>query len=407
MKTTFSARFVQRMALTAALCAASLSAAHADDLNIKTMIPGVPQIDAESYILIDYNSGKVLAEQNADSRRDPASLTKMMTSYVIGQAMKAGKFKETDLVTIGNDAWATGNPALRGSSVMFLKPGDQVSVSDLNKGVIIQSGNDACIALADYVAGSQDSFIGLMNGYAQKLGLTNTTFKTVHGLDAPGQFSTARDMALLGKALIHDVPDEYAIHKEKEFTFNKIRQQNRNRLLWSSNVNVDGMKTGTTAGAGYNLVASATQGDMRLISVVLGTKTDRIRFNESEKLLTWGFRFFETVTPIKPDATFVSQRVWFGDKSEVNLGAGEAGSVTIPRGQLKNLKASFTLTDRQLTALLKKGQVVGTIDFQLNGKSIEQRPLIVMEAVEEGGFFSRMWDFVLMKFHGWFGSWFN
>jgi D-alanyl-D-alanine carboxypeptidase (penicillin-binding protein 5/6) len=209
------------------------------------------------------------------------------------------------------------------------------------------------------------------------------------------------------------VPEEYAIHKEKEFTFNKIRQPNRNRLLWSSNVNVDGMKTGTTAGAGYNLVASATQGDMRLISVVLGTKTDRIRFNESEKLLTWGFRFFETVTPIKPDATFVSQRVWFGDKSEVSLGAGEAGSVTIPRGQLKNLKASFTLTEPmdtvplvmmaatepQLTAPLKKGQVVGTIDFQLNGKSIEQRPLMVMEAVEEGGFFSRMWDFVLMKFH--------
>ncbi|MDK9607208.1 serine-type D-Ala-D-Ala carboxypeptidase [Lelliottia wanjuensis] len=368
--------------------------------------PEAPPVDARAWILMDYASGKVLAEGNADEQLDPASLTKIMTSYVVGQALKANKIKLDDMVTIGKDAWATGNPALRGSSVMFLKPGDQVSVSDLNKGVIIQSGNDACIALADYVAGSQDSFIGLMNGYAQKLGLTKTTFKTVHGLDAPGQFSTARDMALLGKALIHDVPDEYAIHKEKEFTFNKIRQPNRNRLLWSSNVNVDGMKTGTTAGAGYNLVASATQGDMRLISVVLGTKTDRIRFNESEKLLTWGFRFFETVTPIKPDATFISQRVWFGDKSEVNLGAGEAGSVTIPRGQLKNLKASYTLTDPQLTAPLKKGQVVGTIDFQLNGKSIEQRPLIVMEAIEEGGFFSRMWDFVMMKFHSWFGGWF-
>ncbi|WP_063840550.1 serine-type D-Ala-D-Ala carboxypeptidase, partial [Enterobacter hormaechei] len=332
--------------------------------------PEAPPVDARAWILMDYASGKVLAEGNADEKLDPASLTKIMTSYVVGQALKAGKIKLNDMVTVGKDAWATGNPALRGSSVMFLKPGDQVSVSDLNKGVIIQSGNDACIALADYVAGSQDSFIGLMNGYAKKLGLTNTTFKTVHGLDAPGQFSTARDMALLGKALIHDVPDEYAIHKEKEFTFNNIRQPNRNRLLWSSNVNVDGMKTGTTAGAGYNLVASATQGDMRLISVVLGTKTDRIRFNESEKLLTWGFRFFETVTPIKPDATFVSQRVWFGDKSEVNLGAGEAGSVTIPRGQLKNLKASYTLTEPQLTAPLKKGQVVGTIDFQLNGKSI-------------------------------------
>ncbi|MDU6922991.1 serine-type D-Ala-D-Ala carboxypeptidase [Franconibacter helveticus 513] len=369
--------------------------------------PAAPAVEARAWILMDYASGKVLAEGNADEKLDPASLTKLMTSYVVGQALKAGKIHLNDKVTIGKDAWATGNPALRGSSLMFLKPGDQVPVSELNKGVIIQSGNDASIAIADYVAGSQDAFVGLMNGYAQRLGLTNTTFKTVHGLDAPGQFSTARDMALLGRALIHDVPEEYAIHKEKEFTFNNIRQPNRNRLLWSSNLNVDGMKTGTTAGAGYNLVASATQGDMRLISVVLGTKTDGIRFRESEKLLTWGFRFYETVTPIKPDATFVSQRVWFGDKSEAKLGAGEAGSITIPKGQLKNLKATWKLTEPQLTAPLKKGQVVGTIDFQLNGKNIEQRPLVVMEAVDEGSFFSRLWDRVLMQFHKWFGSWFS
>jgi len=369
--------------------------------------PAAPPVDARAWILMDYASGKVLAEGNADEKLDPASLTKLMTSYVVGQALKAGKIHLTDTVTVGKDAWATGNPALRGSSLMFLKPGDQVSVADLNKGVIIQSGNDASIAIADYVAGSQDSFVSLMNSYAQKLGLTNTTFKTVHGLDAPGQFSTARDMALLGKALIHDVPDEYAIHKEQEFTFNKIRQPNRNRLLWSTSMNVDGMKTGTTEGAGYNLVASATQGDMRLISVVLGAKTDRIRFNESEKLLTWGFRFFETVTPVKPDATFVSQRVWFGDSSEVKLGAGEAGSITIPKGQFKNLKASFILNQPELEAPLKKGQVVGTINFQLNDKTIEQRPLVVMEAVNEAGFFGRMWDFVLLKFHQWFGSWFS
>ncbi len=383
-----------------ALLLISSTAAYAAE---QVQTPDAPPVDARAWILMDYASGKVLAEGNADEKLDPASLTKLMTSYVVGQALKAQKIHLTDMVTVGKDAWATGNPALRGSSLMFLKPGDQVSVADLNKGVIIQSGNDASIAIADYVAGSQDAFVSLMNSYAAKLGLTNTTFKTVHGLDAPGQFSTARDMALLGKALIH----EYAIHKEKEFTFNKIRQPNRNRLLWSTTMNVDGMKTGTTAGAGYNLVASATQGDMRLISVVLGAKTDGVRFRESEKLLTWGFRFYETVTPIKPDATFVNQRVWFGNTSEVKLGAGEAGSVTIPKGQLKNLKASYTLTEPQLTAPLKKGQVVGTIDFQLNGKSIEQRPLIVMEAVEEGGFFSRMWDFVLMKLHQWFGGWFS
>ncbi|MGC8338525.1 serine-type D-Ala-D-Ala carboxypeptidase [Cronobacter sakazakii] len=402
--TSFSRSGARRvLALSGAFLLISLSTAHAAD----PIAPAAPEVDARAWILMDYHSGKVLAEGNADEKLDPASLTKLMTSYVVGQALKAGKIHLDDKVTVGKDAWATGNPALRGSSLMFLKPGDQVSVADLNKGVIIQSGNDASIAIADYVAGSQDAFVSLMNGYAKRLGLTNTTFKTVHGLDAPGQFSTARDMALLGKALIHDVPDEYAIHKEKEFTFNKIRQPNRNRLLWSSSMNVDGMKTGTTAGAGYNLVASATQGDMRLISVVLGAKTDGIRFRESEKLLTWGFRFFETVTPIKPDAAFVNQRVWFGDSSEVKLGAGEAGSVTIPKGQLKNLKATYTLNSPQLTAPLEQGQVVGTIDFQLNGKSIEQRPLVVMKAVNEGGFFSRMWDFVLMKFHQWFGSWFS
>lgn len=219
-------------------------------------LPDAPSIDARAWILMDYASGKVLSEGNADEKLDPASLTKIMTSYVVGQAIKAGKIKLTDMVTVGRDAWATGNPALRGSSVMFLKPGMQVSVEDLNKGVIIQSGNDASIAIADYVAGSQDAFVSLMNGYAKKMGLTNTTFMTVHGLDAPGQFSTARDMALLTKALI-------------------------------------------------------------------------------------------------------------------------------------------------------QGQVVGTIDFKLNDKTIEQRPLIVMESVKEGGFFSRMIDFVLMKLHGWFGSWFS
>ena len=400
-RTVVSPRSLVAGSLMLLLLAPAVQAADSDQQ------PGAPTVDAKAWILMDYASGKVLSEGNADEKLDPASLTKIMTSYVVGQALKANKIKLTDMVTIGKDAWATGNPALRGSSVMFLKPGDQVSVENLNKGVIIQSGNDACIALADFVAGSQDSFISLMNGYAQKLGLTNTTFQTVHGLDAPGQFSTARDMALLTKAMIHDVPDEYAVHKEKEFTFNNIKQPNRNRLLWNSSLNVDGVKTGTTAGAGYNLVSSAQQGDMRLIAVVLGTKTDRIRFNESEKLLTWGFRFYETVTPIKPDATFVEQRVWYGDSSQAKLGAGEAGSITLPRGQLKNLKASYTLNEPQLTAPLAKGQVVGTIDFKLNDKTIEQRPLIVMEAVNEGGFFNRMVDFVLMKFHQWFGNWFS
>ena len=368
--------------------------------------PAAPGIDAKAWILMDYASGKVLAESNADQRLDPASLTKMMTSYVVGQAIKAGKIKPDDLVTVGQDAWATGNPKLRGSSLMFLKPGDRIPVHELNKGIVIQSGNDACIALADYVAGSQDSFIGLMNNYGKALGLQNTHFMTVHGLDAEGQYSTARDMALIAQALIRDVPEEYALNKEKEFTFNKIRQMNRNRLLWSTNLKVDGVKTGHTSGAGNNLVASATESDMRLISVVLGTASDAIRFRESEKLLTWGFRFYETVTPIKADAPFAQQRVWFGDQSQVNLGVSKDAALTIPKGQMKNLKASFKLNSPQLEAPLKKNQVVGTIDFQLDGKTIDQRPLVVLQEVPEGGFFSRMVDFVMMKFNGWFGKWF-
>ncbi|WP_431613570.1 D-alanyl-D-alanine carboxypeptidase DacA [Enterobacter roggenkampii] len=403
MKTTFSARFVQRMALTTALCAAALSAAHADDLNIKTMIPGVPQIDAESYILIDYNSGKVLAEQNADARRDPASLTKMMTSYVIGQAMKAGKFKETDLVTIGNDTWATGNPVFKGSSLMFLKPGMQVPVSQLIRGINLQSGNDACVAMADFAAGSQDAFVGLMNSYVNALGLKNSHFQTVHGLDADGQYSSARDMALIGQALIRDVPNEYSIYKEKEFTFNGIRQTNRNGLLWDNSLNVDGIKTGHTDKAGYNLVASATEGQMRLISAVMGGRTFKGRETESKKLLTWGFRFFETVNPLKAGKEFASEPVWFGDNDRASLGVDKDLYLTIPRGRMKDLKASYVLNSTELHAPLQKNQVVGTINFQLDGKTIDQRPLVVLQEIPEGNFFGKIIDYIKLMFHHWFG----
>ncbi|MEW2738634.1 serine hydrolase [Providencia sp. PROV130] len=366
--------------------------------------PVAPQVDAKAFVLMDYNSGKILASGNPDERLDPASLTKIMTSYVIGQAVNAGKITPQDMVTVGEDAWATGNPVLKGSSLMFLKPKDRVSVLDLNKGIVIQSGNDASIALADYVAGSQDSFVSLMNQYVQKIGLKNTHFKTVHGLDSEGQYSTARDMALLTQAMIRDVPDEYALHKEKEFTFNKIRQPNRNRLLWNQNLKVDGVKTGHTSGAGHNLVASATEGDMRLISVVLGTPSDRVRFSESEKLLTWGFRFFETVTPIKADATLKKQRVWFGDTSEVDLGVADDVSITIPKGQLQNLKVDIQLTNDSLEAPLAKNQAVGTINFILNDEVVEQHPLVAKNAVEEAGFFGRIWDYIMKTISGWWSA---
>ncbi|TKI07450.1 serine hydrolase [Martelella alba] len=362
-------------------------------------VPGVPDVNAKAYILMDYQSGKVLAQSNADERLDPASLAKIMASYVIGQAIKAGKIKPDDKVTIGRDAWATGNPQLRGSSLMFLKPGEQVSVADLNNGIVVQSGNDASIALADYVAGSQDAFVNLMNKYADVLGLKNTHFLTVHGLDADGQYSTARDMAILSQALIRDVPDEYALNKQKEFTFNKIKQLNRNRLLWSSSFNVDGIKTGYTSGAGNSLVASATNDGMRLISVVLGAPTDSGRFRDSEKLLTWGFRFFETATPIAANRPFTQQRVWYGNRSEVDLGVDKDAAVTLPKGQMKNLKATFTLNTPTLEAPLVRNQVVGTIDFQLDGKMIEQRPLVALEDVPKGNIFRQIWDWLLLKLH--------
>jgi D-alanyl-D-alanine carboxypeptidase (penicillin-binding protein 5/6) len=385
-------------ALTAGVMSLSVQQACADS------VPNAPQIEAKSWVLMDYNSGKILTQANPDDRLDPASLAKIMVSYVVGQAVKSGKVTATDSVSIGNDAWATGNPVLKGSSLMFLKPGDRVPLSELNRGVVIQSGNDASIALADYIAGSQDAFVNLMNRYAQQLNLTNTHFKTVHGLDADGQYSSAKDMALLSQALIHDTPDEYALHKEKEFTFNRIRQINRNRLLWSTSLNVDGIKTGFTEGAGYNLVSSAVDtSGMRLIAVVMGAPSDKIRFRESESLLNWGFHFYETMTPIKVTDTVATQRVWFGKESKVALGVAADASLTFPKGQLKNLKVSYTFTDPRLKAPLAKNQVVGTIDFTLDGKVIEQHPLVALQAVPESGFIGRIWDFILMKIYSLFG----
>lgn len=374
----------------------------ADD-TLKTIIPAVPNIEAGSYILIDYNSGKVLAEKNADVRRDPASLTKMMTSYVIGQAIRAGKISNNDIVPIGEEAWATGNPVFRGSSLMFLKPGDKVTVSQLTRGINLQSGNDACVAMASYVAGSQDTFVTMMNDYVKRLGLQNTQFQTVHGLDAPGQYSSARDMALIGAALIRDVPEEYAIYKEKEFTYNNIRQTNRNGLLWDTSLNVDGIKTGHTEAAGYNLVASATEGNMRLISAVMGGHSSKGRDAESKKLLTWGFRFFETVKPLQVGKEFAAEPIWYGDTDKVQLGVDKDVYLTIPRGRLKDLKASYVLDNVELHAPVSKNQVVGTINFQLDGQVIEQRPLVVMNEVKEGGIFSRLIDYIKLLFSRWFG----
>ncbi|MEJ6474072.1 serine hydrolase [Pseudoalteromonas piscicida] len=357
------------------------------------IIPSAPQINAKGYFLVDFTTGKVIVEGNPDTKLAPASLTKMMTSYVIGTEIAAGNINPSDQVTISENAWAKNFPE---SSKMFIEVGKQVSVEDLNRGIIIQSGNDACVAMAEHIAGSESAFADLMNAHAEKLGMTNSHFINSHGLDTNEHFTTPRDMATLGAALIRDVPDEYAIYKEKSFTYNGIKQYNRNSLLWDASLDVDGIKTGHTSEAGYSLVTSAVKDDMRLIAVVMGTQSERARKVESKKLLNYGFRFFETITPYQAGDAFVDQRVWMGNKETVSLGIMEDTPITIPRGQSKNLKANFEL-DKTLEAPLAKGTKVGTLFLQLEGEDVAQYPLVTLEEIQEGGFFSKIYDYLRLQ----------
>ncbi len=390
-KNKSSMKFVTTIALSATLAATSASAA-------PVVMPDAPQIAAKGFVLMDYNSGKVLAEKEMNTQLHPASLTKMMTSYVIGQELKRGNIAPQDEVTISKNAWAKNFPD---SSKMFIEVGTKVTVEELNKGIIIQSGNDACVAMAEHIAGSEDAFVDLMNAWAKSIGMTNSHFANVHGLDNPNLYSTPYDMALLGRALIKDVPDEYRIYSEKKFTYNGITQYNRNGLLWDKSMNVDGIKTGHTSKAGYSLVSSATEGKMRLVAVVMGTKNANARKSESKKLLSYGFRFFETVNPHKADETFVEEKVWMGDKDAVALGVNQDTYVTLPRGQAKNLKASFVL-EKQLEAPISKGDVVGKLYYQLEGEDVAEYPLLALEDVQEGSLFSRLWDYIVLLFKSFF-----
>ncbi|USH01804.1 serine hydrolase [Grimontia kaedaensis] len=359
-----------------------------------TVVPDAPQIAAKGYVLMDYNSGKILAENNAYERLNPASLTKMMTSYVIGQEVERGNISLDDDVVISKNAWAKNFP---GSSKMFIEVGTTVKVEDLNRGIIIQSGNDACVAMAEHIAGSEDSFVDLMNGWAKTLGMNDTQFSNSHGLDDDDLYTTPYDMALLGQALIRDVPDEYRIYNEKSYTYNGITQYNRNGLLWDKSMNVDGIKTGHTDKAGYSLVSSATEGDMRLVAVVMGTNSANARKAESKKLLNYGFRFFETVAPHKANETFVTEKVWMGDTDQVALGVSEDTYVTLPRGKAKDLEASFVL-EKTLEAPIAKGDVVGKLYYQVDGEDIAEYPLVALNDVQEGGLFSRLMDYIIMFF---------
>jgi D-alanyl-D-alanine carboxypeptidase (penicillin-binding protein 5/6) len=386
----FTSFIISSVAITASMS----SAVYASPI----VIPDAPQIAANGYVLMDYHSGKVLAEKEMNTRLSPASLTKMMTSYVIGQELERGNISLEDDVVISKNAWAKN---FSDSSKMFIEVGTTVKVRDLNRGIIIQSGNDACVAMAEHVAGSEDAFVDLMNAWASSIGMTNTNFTNVHGLDDDSLYSTPYDMALLGKALIRDVPTEYKIYSEQKFTYNGITQYNRNGLLWDKSMNVDGIKTGHTSQAGYSLVSSATEGNMRLISVVMGTKDENARKAESKKLLSYGFRFFETVSPHKAGETFIDERVWMGNKSSVPLGVKQDTYVTLPRGQAKSLKASFVL-DKSLEAPIVKGAVVGTIYYQLDGTDVAQYPLTALEDVEKGSVFSRLWDYIVLLFQSFF-----
>lgn len=355
--------------------------------------PSAPEIAAKGFILIDYDTGAVLAEGNADDQLAPASLTKIMTSYVIGTEIKNGNVKPTDMVTISENAWAK---QYSDSSKMFIEVGATVPVSELNKGIIIQSGNDACVAMAEHIAGTEGAFVDLMNAHAKRLGMNSTLYKNVHGLPDAEQRTSPRDMAKLSQALIRDVPDEYKIYSEKEFLFNGIKQYNRNGLLWDTTLAVDGIKTGHTSEAGYSLIASATKDGMRLISVVMGTSSAKIREAENKKLLTYGFRFFETFSPYKAGEEFASQRVWMGAKETISLGVLEQTPITLQRGKRKDLKADFKL-DQQIVAPVQKGQVVGKVFLKLQDQDIAEYPLVALEDIEEAGLFGQLVDYVKMQ----------
>jgi len=359
-----------------------------------SIVPDAPKVNAKGYILIDYNTGKVIAQNEADTQLEPASLTKMMTSYIIGREIQAGNIAKTDMVTISETAWAKNFPD---SSKMFIEVGTEVSVDELNQGIVVASGNDACVAMAEHIAGSESAFADLMNAHSQQLGMNSSYFENSHGLHSKAHYTTPRDMATLAAALIRDVPEEYEVYKQKSFTYNNIKQYNRNALLWDKSLNVDGMKTGYHSKAGYSLVTSGTKGNMRLISVVMGADSQRARKVESKKLLNYGFRFFETYTPYQAGEQLTTKRIWMGDKKEVSLGILTDTPITIPRGQRKKLEANFELS-KQLTAPIAKGEQVGTLFLQLDGEDIAQYPLVTLQEVNEGSLFSRLMDYVKLQF---------
>ncbi|MAZ66979.1 MAG: D-alanyl-D-alanine carboxypeptidase [Kangiellaceae bacterium] len=358
------------------------------------VIPSAPSLSAKSYLLMDYKSGNILVSQKADKRVDPASLTKMMTSYVAAAALEENTISYDDMVVVSKNAWAKNFP---GSSVMFIEVGKQVSVRDLLKGIIIQSGNDASVAIAEHIAGSESSFADLMNHHAKRLGMNSTHFTNSTGLPHPQHYTTAHDMAILAQALIRDYPESYQIYSVKEFTYADIKQYNRNSLLWDPSLEIDGVKTGHTESAGYCLVTSGVENGTRLISVVMGADSKDSRASQSKQLLTYGFRYFESISPLEGGKSLHSERVYMGEQTLVSLGVLTDKHITIPRGQAGNLKASFIINNR-LIAPINKGQSVGKVHLKLGADVVAEYPLVTLNTVPEGSLWSQFSDWVSLKF---------
>ncbi|SFJ84645.1 penicillin-binding protein 6. Serine peptidase. MEROPS family S11 [Succinivibrio dextrinosolvens] len=359
------------------------------------VIPEPPVFDAQSWVLMDYSSGRIICEHNAHEKIWPASLTKMMTAYVIGMELKAGRLHMDDDVTITEDAWAK---KYTDSSKMFIEVGKTIKVGDLVKGIIIQSGNDACVAMAIHLAGTQEGFVSVMNNYAAQLGLKDTHFSNVHGLYDELNYSSAYDMALLGRATIRDLPDEYPLYSQKDFTFNGIKQMNRNRLLWDKSINVDGIKTGHLSQVGYNLVTSATNDGMRLVASVIGAKSEKLRADYNKALLTYGFRYFQRYTPVSANKVLLTRNVRMGQTNQVRLAIQNDLNLMIPRGRQGDIKLGYRLKKSVFTAPINKGDELGVIEVKIDNNIISTVPLVSVDTIEECGFFGRIWDKICLFF---------
>ena len=357
----------------------------------QSFVPDAPELNLKSYILIEPNTNTIIAEFNSDSEIQPASMTKIMTSYVVADQIANNLISHEDQVLISEKAWK-----MEGSK-MFIEAGKKVSVSDLLKGIIIQSGNDASVAIAEYAGGTERGFVDLMNAYAQSLEMTNTIFKNSTGLPDENHFSSARDLATLTKNFINNFPDIYALYKEKQFTFNDIKQLNRNKLLWRDDSS-DGVKTGHTSSAGYCLVGSAKRGEMRLITVVAGSSSDNSRFLDSQRLLEYGFRFYATQKVINANEEYKSINIWGGVEKYLGLGVAEDVFITLPRTSFKDLVVNYNYNNN-IQAPIEAGQKIGTLEIMSNEEVVLSTNLVALKAIKAKGFFGRLWSkFVLWIF---------